>query len=443
MKKKKEGHIDRIYRKGLSRLAVSPPPGLWSKIEREIPPPPRLRPAFSYKGWGLLALAFFGGWFILSPAEGPSLGAFPIPGNGRDSEAARHIALFDSGPLDKHSAPLKPMPEQEEARLSDKLEFCLPVRPAKESAGNTAFPSGEVEPRQEAGLPLIREPGLLPAQEAWEPLEQLMPAAAEISAVPALPPGYTTTSPAGAQYPGVSYEWHAEWLAPLYNSLGEQLGLEQPNWKGDRRMGLALDVRFSRHWGMRTGLGIREMNLRFERQALLEYAPGYPSATTEGLYVSDYKYRTAAGLETTTAIGFRQSQSSGPPLPGEQFEFSLEMAQQVCYYSLPLEAIYYLNAKGLQLNLRAGLALNGYLWEARQTTHADFSISGFVHQGTGLNLAVLPRHFLEMTAGAGVYYQHRSGLAARFEPGLRYTLTPMFNRPGLLAGLLIGIGYHF
>lgn len=446
MKKKKEGHIDRTYRKELGRLAVSPPPGLWNKIEREIPPPPRPRPAFSHKALGAAALLCLGGWFLLKPAEAPLLSAFPIPGHGlaEHSEAAGDGTAPGSGPWEKYTSPSasKLTPGKVGARLSERRNLYHPARLSKESAGLRAFPLQEVGYAPEAGLPEIPEPALPPAQKQCKSPERLPTVIAELNPVPALLPG-DASIPSAIQHPGISYEWHAEWLAPLSNSLGEQLGLEQPDWKGDRRMGLALDVRLSNHWAIRTGLGIREMNLRYERQALLEYAPGYPSATVEGLYISNYKYRTSAGLEMTTAVGFRQGQSSGPPAPGETFEFSLEMAQQVGYYSVPLEALYYLKAEGLQVNLRAGLALNGFLWEAGKTTRAGFSVSGFSHQGTGLGLAVLPRHFLDMTAGAGIYYQHSSGLAARLEPGLRYSLTPMFNRPALLAGLLIGIGYHF
>ncbi len=447
MKKKKEGHIDRTYRKELSRLAVSPPPGLWNKIEREIPPPPRTRPAFPHKVLGAMALVCLGCWFLLRPAEAPPLSAFPIPGHGlvKNNEAAGDGTAPGSGPWEKFTSPSasKLKPGKEENRLSERRNLYHPARPSKENEDNRALSLQKVGYAPEVALPEIPEQALPPAQTQWKLPEQLPTLEAELNPVYAFLPDYAPIPPATAQYPGISYEWHAEWLSPLRNSLGEQMGLEQPNWKGDRRLGLALDVRFSKHWAIRTGLGIREMNLRYERQALLEYTPGYPSATVDGLYISNYKYRTPAGLETTTAVGFRQNQPSSPPLPGEVFEFSLKMAQQIGYYSLPLEALYYLNVEGLQLNIRAGLALNGYLWEASQTTRADFSVTGFSHQGTGLGLAALPRRFLEMTAGGGVYYQHHSGLTARLEPGLRYSLTPMFIRPSLLAGILIGIGYKF
>ncbi|MCO6476362.1 MAG: hypothetical protein J5I94_07065 [Phaeodactylibacter sp.] len=440
MKKKKEGHIDRIYRKELSRLAVSPPPGLWNKIEREIPPPPRPRPAFSHKVLGAAALLCLGCWFLLRPAEAPSLSAFPIPGQGfvENSETVRADAAFASGLEKKYVPPALP------ETMSGRKNALKPYRPSRQSEkrkGDNNIPLPEVG--NTAALPELPGSVLPPAQGQWKLPERLPTLKAGLTSAHAFPPDYPPAPPATAQYPGISYEWHAEWLAPLTNGLGEQLGLEQPDWKGDRRLGLALDVRLSNHWAIRTGLGIREMNLGYERQALLEYAPGYPSATVEGLYISNYKYRTSAGLEMTTAVGFRQGQSSGPPAPGEVFEFSLEMAQQIGYYSVPLEALYYLKAEGLQVNLRAGLALNGFLWEAGKTTRADFSVTGFSHQGTGLGLAALPRHFLEMTAGGGVYYRHAGGLTARLEPGLRYSLTPMFNRPSLLAGLLIGIGYQF
>lgn len=254
-------------------------------------------------------------------------------------------------------------------------------------------------------------------------------------------PANASAPPAAAGYPGISYEWHVEWLVPLSNSPGEQLGLKQPSWSGDRRMGLVLDLRFSEHWGMRAGLGIREMALQLRRRERMEYAPGY---FADGLNISHYTYQTSAGLETTSEIGYRRGQSSGPPpAPGEPFMFSLEMEQRIGYYTVPAEALYYLGANGMQLAFRGGLALNGRLWETNRIAEASFSGPGFVHRGTGLNLAGLPRHFLEVTAGAGIYYQHRSGLTARLEPGLRYALTPVFNQSSLQGGLLAGIGYHF
>ncbi|MCB0582713.1 MAG: hypothetical protein KDD10_25765 [Phaeodactylibacter sp.] len=440
MRKDKEDRIDRIYREELSRLYAAPSPGFWDKMERAIPPPPDPRTAVFRRVPALLILLFFGTWICFSLMKRTPLGAFPIPVAGHAVEAVASTLRAELPEKSLDTALSEPVSREGEGtrRPGSQWSFPLALPAAKTTDSPPGFMHGQ-EPVPAGGGSDYQEPSYKQKldREALTALSTV-PSKAKANAAPL--PETASTPPAAAGYPGISYEWQMEWLAPLHNGLGEQLGLEQPNWSGDRRMGLALDFRFSEYWGIRAGLGVREMNLFFRQKERMEYAPGY---FADGLFVNQYKYQTSAGLETTSAIGFRQGQSPSSPAPGEPFVFSLEMEQQIGYYTVPIEALYYFGASGLQLAFHGGLAMNGRLWETNRIVEASFSGPGFVHRGTGLNLAGLPRHFLEITSGAGIYYQHHSGVTARLEPGLRYALTPMFNRRGLQGGFMIGIGYHF